>query len=172
MICTKCGGMGTYIDYQFNCRVICRSCNGIGNQSYNQSYNNEEVRHYELCRKCDANGKISITKIESSNPCTTCKGTGKLINDKCLYCNGFPRKCKYFSANEKGKHPRECRSFLCFKYVSVIDKNCDCLCHKCLGQPVQNNITCYSCNGRRIKDHHAITIETCDLCYGKKHYWW
>mgnify|MGYP000311040920 CR=1 FL=1 len=63
----------------------CEYCGGTG-AKHTSSYN--------LCPTCRGTGyitKISRTffgHFQSTTPCTTCNGEGKIITEKCNYCNG------------------------------------------------------------------------------------
>ncbi len=76
------------LNMNYSKKVVCNICSGLGTMS---------SENIQVCRTCDGNGRIMrIVQLgpnmisQSQEPCSSCMGRGKYINDedKCGICNG------------------------------------------------------------------------------------
>ena len=76
---------GVEKEITINRQEKCSHCNGTGAKK-----GSDTVK----CSDCNGSGKVQFVqntlfgRVASQTECKTCKGTGKIIKEKCNYCNG------------------------------------------------------------------------------------
>ncbi|MDR3217506.1 MAG: molecular chaperone DnaJ [Dysgonamonadaceae bacterium] len=65
--------------------IACKHCNGTGA---------EDGKAYSTCSTCRGSGYVTrmmntmLGQMQTTTPCATCEGEGKVITKKCVHCNG------------------------------------------------------------------------------------
>lgn len=73
-------------DVEYNRIETCNTCGGSGAQPGTSP---------KTCSECGGNGYVRVNQrtpfgvIQSQHPCTTCQGTGKIVEHKCSKCSGM-----------------------------------------------------------------------------------
>lgn len=66
----------------------CPHCDGTGAK---------DAKAFKVCTQCHGSGRVTVTQrtpfgqISTESVCPTCKGSGKIITEKCAHCSGHGR---------------------------------------------------------------------------------